>query len=232
LRLRVFIGALGLGLPFLLMFYDGALLNGNPTPRSSVSAYYYSGGRELFVAALCVFAIFLITYKVTESNLDNTLSILAGAAAVVVAFFPTGLPESALPTPLQDELGVSAVETIHFIAAGTFIGSLAVISFFFGVREGKRPREGRRLPPKFWRSYHIGLAVVIAATLIAIAVTEIFDVGPGNRLFYGEAVAAVAFGLSWLWKGMELDMLVRRAPEVVREADEKAPEAPPVTGGT
>lgn len=236
LIVRLAIGVLGLGLPLFLILWDGVWLDGDPFFRSSVSAYYYSGGRELFVGVLCAIGFFLITYKITQVNLDNTASILAGIAAIVVAFFPTGLPAPDTPlTPLQGKVGVDEVEATHFVAAAVFIGLLALLSYFFGVREGKRRRPGQRLPKEFWRWYHIGLAGVIAVTLAAIGLTELLDWGPDKRLFIGETVAAVAFGLSWLAKGAEFDTLFGRqrapaaSPDHARDAaTETPPESPPV----
>ena len=87
--------------------------------------------------------MFLITYKVAEINLDNTLSILAGLAALLVALCPTARPGPAVgQTPLQQRLGETFVSTIHFTAAATFISALALLSFYFGKREGARPRRG------------------------------------------------------------------------------------------
>ena len=154
LIMRIVVGALGVALPFLLVLVDGLWLDGDPFPRTSLSAYYYSGVRELFVGALSAIGIFLITYKVAESSLDNTLSLLAGAAVIVVALLPTGRPDDVLElTPLQDRLGESAVETTHFVAAAVFIGSLAVNSYFFGKR------EGTALPPWVRRRHRAGAAV-------------------------------------------------------------------------
>ena len=96
--------------------------------------------------------------------------------------------------------------TIHYVAAAVFIASLAVISFFFGVREGSRaPREGRR-SPTFWRWYHWSWAGTIVVALLWIAVTQIVG-SPDKALLIGEAVAVWAFGASWLMKGFELDTL-------------------------
>ena len=36
---------------------------------------------------------------------------------------------------------------------------------------------------------------------------EVFDTGPAESLLIGEAVSVWAFGVSWLWKGLEVDML-------------------------
>lgn len=225
LIMRVLIGVVGVSLPFVLALCDGLLLDGNPFPRTSVSAYYYSGVRELFVGALIATGIFLLTYKVADRNLDNILSTVAGVAAITVALFPTARPEESAElrpprpelTPLQDRLGESAVEVIHFIAAFTFIASLAVISYFFGKREGKRPvRIGQHRTREFWRNFHWACAGAIAAALVWVGITELADIGPNERLLYGEAVAALAFGASWLWKGLEWDML-RGRPAPVAE---------------
>jgi len=189
LIMRVFVGALGVALPFLVVLVDGLAFDGDPFPRTSLSAYYYSGARELFVGTLSATAIFLVTYKVADRTLDNTLSTLAGVAVLVVALFPTGLPPDVTElTPLQDLVGESVVEVVHFGAAAVFIVSLAAISFTFGVRAG-----------------------AIAVALVWIVVTELFG-GPPNSLLYGEAVSVWAFGASWLMKGLELDILRASKP--------------------
>ena len=208
LIMRTVVGALGIALPFVLVLVDGLWFDGDPFPRTSLSAYYYSGARELFVGTLSAIGVFLITYKVAEVNLDNTLSLLAGLAVVVVALFPTGRPIDLVGlTPLQDRLGESVVAGIHFTAAGVFILSLAAISYYFGKREGARPRIAGRRSPRFWQTYHWICAGTIAAAFVWSAVTGLSDWGPSRSLLYGEAVAVWAFAASWLWKGLELDML-------------------------
>ena len=209
LFMRVFVGALGVALPLALVLGDGLVLGGDPFPRSSLSAYYYSGVRDVFVGTLSAIGVFLVTYKVAERTLDNTLSTLAGVAVGLVALLPTGLPGGDQPTPLQELLGVSTVETIHYVSAAAFIGSLAVISFFFGVREGSRPHLPGRRSPAFWRWFHWACGAAIVVSLLWIAVTQ-FAGGPSRSLLIGQWVAVWAFGASWFAKGLELDILFRR----------------------
>jgi hypothetical protein len=219
LILRVLVGALGVALPFALVLIDGVCFDGDPFPRSSLSVYYYSGVRELFVGTLSAIGVFLIAHKVAEVNLDNTLSLLAGVAVLCVALFPTARPAQTVPlTALQDRLGESLVSAIHYGAAALFIVSLAVMSYFFGKREGTRtPTPDRRRSPQFWRGFHWTCAGVIAAALVWILVTELWDVGPDEALVYGEAISVWAFSVSWLWKGLEADML--RGERTMREVD-------------
>ena len=136
--LRFAIGVLGLALPFVLVLVEPILFDGQPFPRGSLSAYYYSGMRELFVGVLWAIGVFLVLYKLTEFSWESRLSTVAGFAAVLVALFPTGRPGDGVSlTPLQDLLGEATVETVHFFAAAVFIGSLAPITFFFGREEGE-----------------------------------------------------------------------------------------------
>jgi hypothetical protein len=101
LILRAGVGALGAALPLILVLGDGFGLDGNPFPRTSLSAYYYSGMRDVHVSLICATGIFLVAYKVAEHNLDNTLSLVAGGAAVAVAWGPPKLPAHVDPSPLR-----------------------------------------------------------------------------------------------------------------------------------
>jgi hypothetical protein len=128
--MRAVIGFNGIALPVMLLVGDWIFLQGGVLPRGSLSAYYHSGMRDLFVGSLCATALFLITYRVFERISDNVLSTVAGVAALGVALFPTGRPpnsESPL-TPLQSKLGESTVTAIHFTCAAIFIVALAITS--------------------------------------------------------------------------------------------------------
>ena len=78
LIMRVLVGVIGIGLPFAVVLLDGVWFDGDPFPRDALSAYYYSGARELFVGALSATGVFLLTYKVAERNLDIEVDLLRG----------------------------------------------------------------------------------------------------------------------------------------------------------
>lgn len=212
LLMRTLIGVMGVLLPVTLLVGDGFLFEGGK-PRGSLSAYYYSGMRDIFVSCLCVTAFFLIFYKFFERNLENTLSVVAGVAAVGVALFATGRPGGGtVPTsPLQDKFGEALVEQVHYVCAATFILCLGVISYFFGRREGARSqrRDGHwaRFSPEFWRTFHYASAAGIAVAVAYIALTEVFGWPDAYTLIIGETVAVLCFGASWLAKGLEIDIL-------------------------
>jgi hypothetical protein len=206
--MRTVIGAVGIALPVVLLLGDGLFLAGD-MPRGSLSGYYHTGMRDVFVASLCIIAVFLITYMFFHYNWDNVLSIVAGVAAFGVAMFPTG--GNGTLTPLQDRMGERPVSTVHMVCAAIFILSLSAISFMFGRREGKRkdrtPEQQRRGK---WLHWGCGFAIIAAVAYIgATKLTGQFD---RHSLFYGETAAALAFGLSWLMKGFELNILLGRKP--------------------
>jgi len=208
LILRLGIGFGGLALPFILVFCDGLLFSGDPFPRDSISAYYYSGMRDLMVGAICSTGVFLLAYKVAERNLDNTLSILAGLAALAAALSPPRLPAGFSPSPLQDLVGNEVTAWTHFVSAVIFITCLSVLCVCFGIREGSRDPQKGKLPPTFWRIYHWVCAGLIAAALLWMGSYELFSHwGPKQTLLFGETLALCAFGASWLLKGLELDTL-------------------------
>ena len=145
--MRIAVGVLGVLLPLILVFGDQLAFHEDPFVRGSLSVYYFSGMRDEFVAILASTGIFLLTYKVAERNLDNAASLLSGFCAVLIALFPTGRPSYSATglTRLQEWLGETSVKVVHIGASAGFLVALAVVSFFFGLREGQRPpRQGPR----------------------------------------------------------------------------------------
>ena len=187
---RLVIGLLGLTLPAILVVKT---LQRSGDIEGSLSGYYYTDARDLFVGALIAVGVFLMTYMVLEKNLDNFFSLAAGLGALVVALVPTGAPS-----------GVVRFQTLpvwmHFTAAALFIGSLGVISARFGYGERRRtdPVATHRV---FWSWFHYGCAIVILLAVLFIVVTHN---GFDKSLLVGESVAVAAFGVSWTAKGSEL----------------------------
>jgi hypothetical protein len=221
---RFAIGVLGVLLPPALVLLEPALFDGLPAPRGSLSAYYYSGLRELFVGGLWAIGVFLVVYKFLDFSWESLLSSLAGLAAVLVAVFPTERPGDGVTlTPFQVKLGEDVVTAIHYGAAVAFIVLLVPIVLFFAREEGRRDH-------KRWQGFHTVTAacIVLGAALAAFAgITG----GPDKGVLYGEWIAIWAFAASWLTKGAEADVLFRRGALAPAAADaERAPETPTVPG--
>jgi hypothetical protein len=209
---RIVIGTVGLLLPLLTVLVDRWL--GGPRLLGSLSAYYYGGSRDLFIGLLVTIGGFLVLYRITRVDLENTLSVLAGLAAFVVALFPTGRSGgvTAPPTLLQQTLGEAVVGRVHYVAACTLILALAGLSICFGLRErGRTDHHGARLSPTFWARYHwfwSGVILVAIAFMVVCALQGL----TGTWLFWGETTCVMAFAVSWLMKGLELPALWHRQP--------------------
>ena len=89
LVMRIFVGVAGVLLPIALFVIDRWYFHGNPSPRDSMSAYYWSGMHDVFVTIIFGTGAFLVGYKIIERSLDNFASIVAGLGALCLAWFQT-----------------------------------------------------------------------------------------------------------------------------------------------
>lgn len=199
--MRAAIGVIGFALPVALLAGDLLFLDGDMLVRGSLSAYYHTGMRDVFVGALCAIAVFLITYRVAENRWDNYTSMIAGVAAAGVAIFPTSRPDAGVAlTPLQESLGESTVGIVHYLSAAVFLALLAALSRHFAAQEGTGP----------WRALQQGLTAVIVLALVGMVVSQWSGVLDDYSLLLGEIIATVAFGVSWSVAGVRLDDRVDR----------------------
>jgi hypothetical protein len=195
LALRKAVGWIGILLPLtllagvVLIFRESIILR-------SISHYYYSGMRDVFVGALCAIALFLFFYRGHDNwgkiNWDNWLSSLAGLFAIGIALFPT--TESG-PT---DTTGL-----IHFVCAAIFFVILALFSMFIFTKKGKSPTDEKIVRNRIFRI----CGAIMLACLLAIFLfmnTSHTHESASSFVFWAESIALVAFGISWLTKGGSL----------------------------
>ena len=195
LALRKAIGILGIALPFALGF-GGALLHGLEL-QDSVSRYYRTEMRDVFVGTLCAIAMFLMSYNGYE-RIDKVAGELACLFAISTALFPVA-PER---DPSQDEI---LIGNLHLWSAGLFFLTLAFFSLFLFTKTDPRKKKTRR---KQWRNgIYIGCGCLILIGLVLIGVIGLLpdgaltDLKKEQPIFWLEAMIVVAFGFSWLTKG-------------------------------
>lgn len=194
LTLRKLIGILGVGLPFVMM--SGGLIVFQTTIQRSISSYYYTGMRDVFVGILCAIGVFLISYHGYELS-DFIAGKLGGASALAIALFPT-TPE-AHASPAGRIFGM-----VHYAGAALFFLTIAYFALFLFTKTDPEktptPRKKQRN-----RVYKIsGWTILVCLALIAInglsgdrsVIPE--DVHP---VFWLETMANMAFGISWIVKG-------------------------------
>jgi hypothetical protein len=197
---RLLVGLLGMLLPIVLIGGDWLFLGGHVGARGSMSAYYHSGMRDVFVAVMCIIGFFLITYKAFLGGWGNVLSTVAGVAAIGVALLPTAPDPGGLPTALEMEFGVRQVAAAHFACATVFIVALAMVSIEFSYKEKARHNTGHQ---RFHRA--CGCSMIVAIALYAAS--DLAGAGPVlgvSTLLVTEVACTLLFGMSWLLKGGEL----------------------------
>lgn len=157
--IRLLVGVLGVTLPITLVLVDWFFLNDPELIRGSMSAYYHSAARDLFVGGLVSTGVVLVGYMFWNwKTWDFVLSSIGGTAVLFVAFFPTARPSdgdvgcerlvsSGVPpcTALQDRLGEATVRNVHGAAAGIVVVAFLALCVVFALREFGFGRAARTL---------------------------------------------------------------------------------------
>jgi hypothetical protein len=193
LHLRKLVGILGIALPIVMILY-ALLLSPCGGIEQSISAYYHTHMRNVFVGILCGVGVFMITYKGYEPK-DTIASSLAGIFAICVAMFPTS-DESACE---HNGLVNGTIGDVHILAALGLFGMFAYMSIkLFTLTSGNMTNKKKQRNVL----YRVcGWTVV--ACIVLITVHKFAGVFPASvrPVFWLETVALVAFGTSWLTKG-------------------------------
>ncbi|MGV9805063.1 hypothetical protein [Micromonospora chersina] len=199
-QLRLGVGAVGLALPIGLI--AGHLVaTGRLTLLDSLSGYYHTEMRDVFVGALCAVGVFLISYRYRWP--DDVLGTIAGFLAVTVALFPTTMGAPVGTVGRGDRL----VGVVHQVAAAGLFVLLAVFCLALFTRPD---RAGVPPRPMAVRFYRICGGIILLAILLALASTQLpADVRHTLKpVLWCETVAVFAFGAAWVVKS---DALLRAA---------------------
>jgi hypothetical protein len=192
LALRKAVGFVALFLPFALAI---PWLLCAHVLKSSISGYYYTGMRNLFVGSLCAIAMFMICCRGYD-DYDEIAGIFSAVCALGVAFFPTA-PDCQV-TPYQHNIGI-----IHWTFAALLFLTLACFCFvLFTMSAKSKTVTPRKLVRN--RVYRICGSVIIVS-MILIVILNCFKVyylfGIVGSEFLFETTALLAFGVAWLVKG-------------------------------
>jgi len=189
LGLRRAVGVVAVLLPFVLL--AGKLLIDGPGLPGSISAYYYTSMRNVLVGLLFMQGTFLLSYRYDRR--DTIAAAIAGVAVIGVALFPT---QPINPTPVDVAIGI-----VHLVCAGTFFLTTAWISLFlFTLSDGSPTRR------KLQRNvvYRVAGIVILVCLVLQVVTDNLLPraiVDTVHPVFWLEALAVIAFGVSWLVKG-------------------------------
>ena len=192
---RQLIGSLGIIFPFSLIILS-KLIFGTEL-QISLSHYYHTGVRDIFVGILFLIGTFLIFYRgYDDVNYDGRWSSIAGFCAIGTALFPTTIETA----PSRQ---AAIVGMIHFGFAFSFLAILGVFVLVYFRRAAadicsEKIRRNRVYTVCGWTIF-ISLALIISIFFMPLpmqwAVTEY------KPVLILETLAIVAFGFAWLVKG-------------------------------
>jgi len=186
-RLRMIVGILGMGFPIVLAVL-GLVLEDSSKTRPSISDYYHSDFRDLFVGVLCAISVFFLVYTGPRRR-DDIAGDLACVFALGIAFLPTGHPDRAVA------VGHGIAATGLFLVLAYF----ALVLFPAPSPGGATPDRGSLLVFKYCGV--LMLLCMLGALVYVLALPAVDPRASIQPLFWLEALALLAFGVSWFRKG-------------------------------
>lgn len=202
------VGWIALLLPFALAIPVAIRLH---VLESSISGYYYTGARTLFVGSLCAISMFMLSARGYDCR-DEIAGMLSALFALGVAFFPTapdGCEElrktSSACASCFKELQQSCGSGVHYTFAALLFSTLA---FFCLVLFKMTRPDGEMTPQKKQRNvvYTVCGWVIVASMALIFTASKILHIqylvweGLQPTLLF-ESTALIAFGTAWLVKG-------------------------------
>lgn len=184
--LRIMMGLAGIFLP-LLVFIGKAIAEKNYQLEFSISDYYNNTtGGDILVGVLFALSFFLFAYKGPEP-IDNKVADVGSVAAVGVALFPTTI--------------IGWIHYAHFVFAIILFIVFIIFSLYLfrKTKKNKAPTLEKMKRNKLYLVAGIIMIGCIAGLTIAMWFFE--EACEKYKLvFWGETIALVAFGISWLTK--------------------------------
>lgn len=196
MTLRKLVGLLGIILPFVLVI-GAKFIFSDPSVESSISHYYHTGMRDVFVGFIVGIGMFLFCYKGPE-KIDGIIGNLAGIFATGLALFPT--------TASDDIIGPDLIiGRIHFAFATLFFLSLVYFSIFLFTKSkpDQAPTTRKLIRNKVYKI----CGIIMLCCLLCIFVYFQFlenqypVLKAYNPVFWLESIALWSFGISWITKG-------------------------------
>jgi hypothetical protein len=202
LTMRRLIGILGISLPFIVIL--GGLTQGEPALQGSISGYYYTNMRDLFVGILSGVALFLLSYRGYE-QIDDIVANMSGVFALGIILFPTAMYSGKAVRVGMFLIVDNISEIIHLAFGALFFLALSFNSLFLFTRRhpGVMGREKKRRNI-IYRSCGIVMLLAIVCIIIYTLFLRGTFVAAMNPVLVLESVALMAFGISWLVKGHTL----------------------------
>ena len=208
-NMRRALGILGITLPFILV--AGSSLFGTcKEVLGSISAYYHTNMRNIFVGYNCAVALFLYAYKGHDWR-DNLTGYLGCIFVLGVAFLPCNLSQPDQPCLIPPLAQNPLVGKLHNLSALLYFMVLIVYSLFLFPKThmdmvtGEKMFMGQQKKKRNVVYYICGSMMTVSLILILLYMGFLETAYPGLKkydpVFWLESVVLFFFGITWLTKG-------------------------------
>lgn len=209
LSLRKAVGIIGVSLPLVLVVGNRVIFRSTAI-EDSISYYYHTAMRGVFVGTLWAIGVFLLSYRGYERR-DAIAGRLACVFALGVALFPTAREPGTCDIVHLFTVGRGGCDTEHIVSfvhatfASLLFLTLAYFSLFLftETKPGRKSEMTKRKRERNLVYYVCGW--IIVASIVGVLVLHIglrfSRFGPIPVLFGFESLAVISFGVSWLVKG-------------------------------
>ena len=186
---RLVVGLIAISLPFIVSLLSGERL-------SSISASYYTEARDWLVGLLFVVSAFLLSYN-GHTQRQSAISKIAAIAAAGIAVFPTACKTCE----------TSPTTVVHFVCATVLFSSLA----YFCLGPFREKLLGKGGKKRIRRRIYLTCGVTMIACMVGIAAANLIlpseSVANWRIVYWGEAIALIAFGVAWFVSGKALGIV-------------------------
>jgi Zn-dependent protease with chaperone function len=212
--LRNAIGWIGLLMPTWVKF--GAYFREDIGLLTSISAYYYTSMRDVFVATLVLVGVLLACYR-TDKLSDNIVAFVAGLAGVGIGLFPMN-PEFAevlinKHPCLQTNtcyLGTGILGFHLFFVAVFFALTFYMVFFRFGANTKPAPST-RKI------TRNILYKICGSIMFMSFAAIAYMRYTHNPNIYLPETLAILAFATAWLVKGQAIVWDPEHKPRIVKK---------------
>jgi hypothetical protein len=213
--------------------------------QNSMSSYYHTEMRDVFVGCLCAVGFYLLLYKGFSPKEDRALDV-AGVMAVGIALFPMSDIELRQCAPLcgKECMALSSIldrtfqplmdSRLHGVFAGAFFLLIAYVCIWCSRDTVRLIRDEKE------RKLFLGIYKVLGILMIAlpglVLVRWLIGLGPTDlcrnpTVYWAEFVAVWVFGLFWIVKSAELHRSRVEVKYPKRHEAAKAPANPTAEPG-
>jgi hypothetical protein len=208
------IGLLGFLIP-LIVFFVSIIIGDCDSIQSSISAYYHTNARDIFVGMICALAFAFFAYKgYREKAMINDMLIgnLAAVFALGVAFFPTSVSAGQESNcAMLVDTGIYGV--VHYVSAILLFITLA----YFAIFQFTKNEKGSSFIKGRWNELSdskkndniiyiicgslIILCIVLAGVYLAFLPNALKDsIARIKPIFILETIMLWSFSYAWLHK--------------------------------